>query len=67
MPDNTFIIEATVTQYELPPPPVPTIWAAGTDARFPVRRTFCVSRNYAAHAREMGRDGVVQNPPAIRR
>ena len=27
-----------------------------TDARFPVRRIFCVGRNYAAHAREMGRD-----------
>ncbi len=25
-------------------------------ARFPVRRIFCVGRNYAAHAREMGRD-----------
>ena len=30
---------------------------AGTDARFPVRRVYCVGRNYAAHAREMG-----QNP-----
>jgi fumarylpyruvate hydrolase len=29
---------------------------AGTPARFPVRRIFCVGRNYAAHAREMGRD-----------
>jgi fumarylpyruvate hydrolase len=28
----------------------------GTDDRFPVRRIFCVGRNYAAHAREMGRD-----------
>jgi fumarylpyruvate hydrolase len=26
----------------------------GEDARFPVRRVFCVGRNYAAHAREMG-------------
>src|SRR5882757_6846633 len=25
-------------------------------ARFPVRRIFCVGRNYAAHAREMGKD-----------
>jgi fumarylpyruvate hydrolase len=29
---------------------------AGTNKRFPVRRIFCVGRNYAAHAREMGRD-----------
>lgn len=29
---------------------------AGQSARFPVRRVFCVGRNYAAHAREMGSD-----------
>jgi fumarylpyruvate hydrolase len=28
----------------------------GERARFPVRRIFCVGRNYAAHAREMGKD-----------
>tara|TARA_R110002094_G_scaffold7401_1_gene16542 strand:- start:736 stop:1428 length:693 start_codon:yes stop_codon:yes gene_type:complete len=28
----------------------------GTDNRFPVRRIFCVGRNYEAHAREMGND-----------
>ena len=33
----------------------------GTDARFPVRRIYCVGRNYAAHAREMGGDG--RSPP----
>lgn len=40
----------------LPAPPLPTVAVAGTSARFPVRRIFCVGRNYAAHAREMGRD-----------
>ncbi len=29
---------------------------AGGDERFPVRRVYCVGRNYAAHAREMGFD-----------
>lgn len=29
---------------------------AGSDAEFPVRRVYCVGRNYAAHAREMGFD-----------
>ena len=29
---------------------------AGSDELFPIRRIFCVGRNYAAHAREMGRD-----------
>ena len=40
----------------LPAPPVPTVAVAGTAARFPVRRIVCGGRNYAAHAREMGRD-----------
>ncbi|SLN77723.1 fumarylacetoacetate hydrolase family protein [Oceanibacterium hippocampi] len=29
---------------------------AGSEDRFPVRRIYCVGRNYAAHAREMGKD-----------
>ncbi len=29
---------------------------AGTGAQFPVRRIYCIGRNYAAHAREMGSD-----------
>ena len=33
----------------------------GTNSRFPVRRIFCVGRNYAAHAREMGNDD--REPP----
>ena len=33
----------------------------GTDATFPVRRIFCVGRNYAAHRREMGGDD--REPP----
>jgi fumarylpyruvate hydrolase len=43
------------------PPPVVGVEIAGTDARFPVRRIFCVGRNYAAHAREMGQ--AVAYPP----
>ena len=33
-----------------------TVPIAGSDALFPVRRIYCVGRNYAAHAREMGFD-----------
>jgi fumarylpyruvate hydrolase len=33
-----------------------TVPVAGSDAAFPVRRIYCVGRNYAAHAREMGFD-----------
>ncbi len=42
--------------FVLPPPPTPSVAVRGTSARFPVRRIFCVGRNYAAHAREMGKD-----------
>ncbi|MFO6464966.1 fumarylacetoacetate hydrolase family protein [Jannaschia sp. KMU-145] len=42
--------------YVIPAPIRPAIAVADTDARFPLRRIFCVGRNYAAHAREMGRD-----------
>ena len=34
----------------------PAAAIAGNDAKFPVGRIFCIGRNYAAHAREMGRD-----------
>lgn len=34
----------------------PTVAIHEDETRFPVRRIFCVGRNYAAHAREMGRD-----------
>lgn len=47
--------------YALPLPPVPSLPVAGEDARFPVRRIFCVGRNYAEHAREMGADS--REPP----
>lgn len=42
-----------VIQLELPPP---TLARTTSNEVFPVRRVFCVGRNYAEHAREMGRD-----------
>ena len=41
--------------YVIAPPPVSSVPVAGGGA-FPVRRVFCVGRNYAEHAREMGAD-----------
>jgi fumarylpyruvate hydrolase len=38
------------------PPSIVGLPIAGTDQQFPVRRVYCVGRNYAAHAREMGFD-----------
>jgi fumarylpyruvate hydrolase len=41
--------------YVIAVPPVPAVPVRG-GGLFPVRRIFCVGRNYAAHAREMGHD-----------
>ena len=45
-----------MTRYAFTPPAVPALSIAGSDAVFPVRRVYCVGRNYAAHAIEMGHD-----------
>jgi fumarylpyruvate hydrolase len=42
-------------QYAIPTPDVTTV-AVTNGESFPVRRIYCVGRNYAAHAREMGHD-----------
>lgn len=42
--------------YVLPPAPTPSLPIAGSADRFAVRRIYCVGRNYAEHAREMGHD-----------
>ncbi|MBS0366689.1 MAG: fumarylacetoacetate hydrolase family protein [Proteobacteria bacterium] len=41
--------------FAVPPPPIPSVPVAG-GGRFPVHRIYCIGRNYAAHAREMGMD-----------
>lgn len=45
-----------------PPPAPPALAIAGEARRFPVRRIFCVGQNYAAHAREMGKDPSREAP-----
>jgi fumarylpyruvate hydrolase len=40
--------------YVIDPPRVASLAVAGTDARFPVHRIYCIGRNYAEHAKEMG-------------
>jgi len=41
---------------------IPTVPVAGTDAGFPVRHIYCVGRNYAEHAKEMGGDASKEPP-----
>jgi fumarylpyruvate hydrolase len=45
-----------MTDYAINMPPVTALPIAGSDAVFPVRRVYCIGRNYAAHAIEMGHD-----------
>jgi len=41
---------------------LPTVPIAGTADRFPVRHIYCVGRNYAEHAKEMGGDSTKEPP-----
>ncbi len=50
-------------RYSFPPPPVVSVPVVGSDARFPVHRIYCVGRNYAEHAKEMGHSG--SEPPVF--
>jgi fumarylpyruvate hydrolase len=43
-------------QFAIDPPAFPTVPVAGSEKPFPVRRVYCIGRNYAAHAIEMGHD-----------
>lgn len=43
-----------MSRYLFPPPATVSLPVTGQEARFPVNRIFCVGRNYAAHAAEMG-------------
>ena len=49
----------TAYLFPLSPPAVPV---SGEAALYPVRRVFCVGRNYAGHAREMGSDPTREPP-----
>ena len=50
---------ATRTPFAVAPTFIPIV---GTDLLFPVRRIYCIGRNYAAHAREMGSDPTREPP-----
>lgn len=49
-------------RFVMSPPPIVSLAVDGTDARFPVRRIYCVGRNYADHAIEMGHDPSREPP-----
>ena len=47
------------TPFDVPQVYIPVV---GSDEMFPVRRIYCIGRNYAAHAREMGSDPTREPP-----
>ena len=49
-------------EYAIPAWELPSVPVAGTNQRFPVRHIFCVGRNYAEHAKEMGGDATKEPP-----
>lgn len=48
--------------FVIDPPPQASLAVVGSNDRFPIRRIFCVGRNYEAHAREMGKDPTREAP-----
>lgn len=48
--------------YVISPPPVTALPIEGSDGQFPVRRIYCIGRNYAEHAIEMGHDPDKEPP-----
>ncbi|WP_151637659.1 fumarylacetoacetate hydrolase family protein [Noviherbaspirillum aerium] len=51
-----------MSDYVIAPPAQASIAVSGSQQRFPIRRVFCVGRNYEAHAREMGNDPTREPP-----
>src|ERR1700724_1688735 len=49
-------MSADASRFVIPPPPQAALAIAGNDQLFPVRRIWCVGRNYLEHIKEMGQD-----------
>ena len=49
-------MSADASRFVIPPPPQAALAIAGSDQLFPVRRIWCVGRNYLEHIKEMGQD-----------
>lgn len=51
-----------MVSYVVAPPAIPALPVVGSDALFPVHRIYCVGRNFADHAVEMGHDPSKEPP-----
>lgn len=59
---ETAVLKSGAGSFVIPPPPVVALPVVGSEALFPVNRIFCIGRNYAAHAVEMGHDPDKEPP-----
>lgn len=55
-------VQRAASRYVVEPAAIPVLPVAGSDLLFPVHRIYCVGRNYAAHAVEMGHDPNKEPP-----
>ncbi len=51
-----------MTKYAFPPAEPVSLAITGTSSRFPVRRIYCIGKNYADHVKEMGGDAARSEP-----
>ena len=51
-----------MSNFIIPAPKQATVAVEGTDQQFPIRRVYCIGRNYADHVSEMGKDPAIENP-----
>ena len=51
-----------MVEFAFPPNDPMSLPIAGSDKRFPVRRIYCVGKNYAKHIKEMGGDASRSEP-----
>ncbi|MCJ8141385.1 fumarylacetoacetate hydrolase family protein [Ancylobacter sp. A5.8] len=55
-------MSTTIPAYAIEPPGIPALPIAGSGELFPIHRIYCVGRNYAEHAIEMGHDPDKEPP-----
>ncbi|KQZ28776.1 5-carboxymethyl-2-hydroxymuconate isomerase [Mesorhizobium sp. Root552] len=55
-------IQGVASNYVIEPTAIAAVPVVGSDRLFPVHRVYCVGRNYAAHAVEMGHDPNKEPP-----
>jgi 2-keto-4-pentenoate hydratase/2-oxohepta-3-ene-1,7-dioic acid hydratase in catechol pathway len=59
------IYDPPAMPFAFDPPPIASLPIHASDARFPIHRIYCIGRNYAAHAKEMGSATVSRAHPVF--